>query len=266
MIIAYLGPAKSYSYLAAVNMSAKGDELREFPTFYDILMSVGNGTDAAVVPIENSIEGAVGGVLDLLVWESKLYINGEYNLKLDNRLFLPKGGDFGNIRRIMSHAQAYGQCRKFLSRKYPNAEIVFTDSTSKAVEDLSEERPDVAAVAGFQNLKDGLKVLDENIQDSDNNVTRFVMLSQNPGNNPSPTKTSVVFEAENRPGGLLELLMIFARHNLSMTKIESRPYKGELGRYVFFVDFAGDLSEGNLNSALNELERNTRFYKFLGRY
>lgn len=264
MRVAYLGPQNTYSHLAALNMTGQDDALIEQPTLYDVLMAVGDTADAAIVPIENSIEGGVAGVLDMLVWETDLYINAESSLKIDNRLFMREGADFSKVERILTHPQAYGQCRKYLSKRYPHANIVFTDSTAQAVKSLKDNV--TAAIAGAHNLTKGLICSPEDIQDNPHNITRFVLLKKTPANPEVISKISIVFEAENKPGGLFNLLEIIKENNLNMSKIESRPYKGAPGRYVFFVDFNGNLDPKTVETALNQLKQKTTFYKFLGSY
>lgn len=264
MKISYLGPVNSYSYLAAKKIMCPDDEIIEYPTFLDAALAVGVQTDKAILPIENSLEGAVGNTLDILAWECELYITKEIYLDINHKLIMRQSGDFDNVKRIITHSQAYGQCRNFLVKNYPKAEVIYTSSTSKAVESLSDDY--TAAIAGDHNIKEGLKALDQNIQNDKYNVTRFVSLEKSPINSPDNQKISIIFDAENRPGGLLKILQILNDYNLSMTKIESRPFKGQFGSYIFFVDLIGNINSQNVIAALDLIKKSTSFFKYLGNY
>jgi prephenate dehydratase len=264
MRISYLGPVNSYSYLAAKKIMSNDDILIEYPTFIDAALAVSNDTDMAVLPIENSLEGAVGNTLDILAWECELFITKEISLEINHKLIMRKSGDFNKINKIITHSQAYGQCRKFLASRYPNAEVIYTSSTSKAVECLFDDY--TAAIAGVHNLNSDLKALDGIIQNDRYNITRFVALKKAPVISPDDQKISIIFDAENKPGGLLKILNILNKHNLSMTKIESRPYKGQFGSYIFFVDFLGNIQSDNVNTALSLIKESTTFFKYLGNY
>lgn len=264
MRISYLGPVNSYSHIAACRIKTDNDILVEYPTFSDVTDAVGVSADIAIVPIENSIEGAVSNILDILAWEKDLYITRELNINIDHKLIMLKSGNPNNIKKVLSHWQAYGQCRKIINKLYPNAEIVFTSSTSKAVDSL--EQDDWAAIASGQNLNEKYKIVNSDIQENSQNITKFVTLSKEPINSPNASKVSIVFEAENRPGGLLKLLTILEKYKLDMTKIESRPYKQQFGRYIFFVDFLGNINDDNVKKALAEIQNATNYYKYLGNY
>ncbi|HEY8419584.1 MAG TPA: prephenate dehydratase [Clostridia bacterium] len=264
MKISYLGPVNSYSYLVAQKIKSSQDTILEFSNFYDVALAVGKIADKAVMPIENSLEGAVSNTLDILAWECELYITKEINLEINHKLIMKKSGDFNNIRRIITHAQAYGQCRNFINKNYPNAEIVYTSSTSKAVESLDDDY--TAAIAGEHNLNPNLKALQTSIQNDTYNVTRFVVLEKQPIDNPANQKISIIFDAENKPGGLLRILQILHDHNLNMTKIESRPFKGKYGSYIFFVDFIGNINDNNVQNAFEKIKKLTTFFKYLGNY
>ncbi|NLC17331.1 MAG: prephenate dehydratase [Clostridiales bacterium] len=264
MKIGYLGPENSYSYLVAQKVKSPEDTIIQFPTFIDVALAVGNLTDKAVLPIENSLEGAVSNTLDILAWECELYITKEICLEINHKLIMKKTGDFNNIKKIITHAQAYGQCRKFLAKRYPSAEIVYTSSTSKAVESIEDDY--TAAIAGEHNLNQDLKALPETIQNDTNNITRFVVLEKEPRHHNTNQKISIIFDAENKPGGLLKILQILHEHSLNMTKIESRPFKNRYGNYIFFVDFLGNVNDQNVQSAFDKIKKSTTYFKYLGNY
>lgn len=264
MNISYLGPVNSYSYLAAKKIMSNNDKIIEYPTFIDAALAVGVQTDKAVLPIENSLEGAVGNTLDILAWECELYITKEILLEINHKLIMRQAGDFKNIRKIITHSQAYGQCRNYLASRYPNAEVVYTSSTSKAVESIEDDY--TAAIAGEHNLKDGLKALKDTIQNDAYNITRFITLEKSPINDLNNQKISIIFDAENKPGGLLKILQILNENSLSMSKIESRPFKGKFGSYIFFIDLLGNIKSNNVKTAFEIIKKSTTFFKYLGNY
>lgn len=260
MRAAYLGPAGSYSSRAAREMCAENDELIPYRDFESVFAAVESGEcDAAVVPVENSIEGYVNTILDLFV-TSPLHIVEARDFAIDNRVFTTEA--HGEVTRIASHPQAYNQCRSTLRALYPDAEFVAASSTSDALAHIDAH---TAVVAGSANAREGL-VMSGPVSDNSSNTTRFVMLSREDAPRIGRNKIAMVFEADNRPGGLLKLLLILDEYNLNMTSIQSRPHKTELGRYVFFVDVTGDGTDKSVRRALAAMAAATPFFKILGNY
>jgi len=266
MKIAYLGPENSYSHLAAKKAAKEDGVLIPKPAFPDVFDAVRAGAaDAAVIPVENSVEGNVNEVTDRLIFNAEpLFINAEFTLKIDNYLIARETADFNKIETVITHRQPYGQCRETLRRLYPAAKIIFADSTSAAEGKLSDEK--TAAVGGKQLLSKSLKISENSVNDNDENRTRFAVISKTDAPDKESNKLSIAFEAENKPGGLLRLLQIINAHNLNMTRIESRPHKSVLGRYVFIADLAGNVLEADTAAALKELKADTAFFKYLGCY
>jgi len=264
MKIAYLGPKDSFSYLAAQKFCGGGDELLEYPTITHALQSVGGECCAAVVPLENSSEGSVSDTLDALIQNDGLFINYEYELKIEQKLLTLRGAKLKDITKIITHRQPYGQCRESVSRLFPGAEIVFADSTSAAA--LAVKDKHTAAIGGAQLANSILCASDFNLNDQEENRTRFVYVSKNNIADAGNTKTTVVFESENKPGGLVALLKIFNEYGINMIKIESRPRKGFLDRYLFIVNLTGSALDKKIETALQKLRKKTVFYKFLGSY
>jgi prephenate dehydratase len=303
MRLGYLGPKNSYSYLAAEEV-AKTEETEtdtvEYKNFYLLLTACNDGLiDKAVIPLENTIEGAVNECLDMLTWDVDLLIEREIILNIDNRLITLKQTGLEDIKVIYTHAQPAGQCKSYLNKNFPSAQIVFCDSTSQAVSRLDGGS---AAIAGAHFSGENLRLSDKTIQDVIVNKTRFVVLSKGtsagaagamsdkndtaggalnneaagPANNAPnaaehptlrdkpPRKIFIVFETKNKAGGLLEIIKILKNHN--MTSIQSRPVKRELFRYIFFVDFDGSCADKKTAAVLRKIERAAVFYKFLGNY
>jgi len=276
--IAYLGPKDSYSFLAASEFSNDGDSLISLATFLDVLDYVRhNKADLAVVPLENSTEGLVNEVTDGLIFNNgqldnlyndeksdNLYINYEFSLPINNFLIAKEKADFSKIDKVFTHWQPYGQCRNTLKKILPNAKIIFSDSTSSSIASIKNTAQ--AAIGGRQLVSDGFKSSDICINDAQDNCTRFAVLSKENITCAKNTKLTVCFEAHNKPGGLLENLEVFKNANLNMTRIESRPHKSKLGRYVFIVDILGNVLDDKTNKALEKLKKSVEFYKYLGGY
>jgi len=270
--IVYLGPTKSYSELAASSFANKGDILISSPSFLDVLDAVKNGeADLAVVPVENSIEGIVNEVTDGLIFTmgesgiaANLYINFEFYVTINNYLISKKGCDFSKIKTVVSHWQPYGQCRHTLKRFLPNARIIYADSTSNALAGIKDKT--VASIGGLQLVEGDLIASDVCINDAPNNITRFVVLSKDNVICDKNSKITIAFEVQNKPGGLIEVLSILRDFDLNMTRLESRPHKSALGRYVFIADIVGNVKDIKIAEALKKIEDSTSFYKYLGGY
>jgi prephenate dehydratase len=280
MIIGVMGLEGSNSEKAAKLWATKYDlNDAEYSYFSDIedavLKAVQGKSDYSIIPIENSIEGSVGITLDLLL-EQDVIIIGNIDVKIELCL-LSKGGP-ENIRIILSHPHGLAQCRYFLKKYYPNAELRSTGSTSHAAR-LAGEFEEMAAIASPEAAECyKLKTLLSNIQDQKENYTRFIVLKaaekdqagekdtepgykfgkmhENliPACETSPFKTSLIVHLEkDRPGALYEILGSFAKRKINLTKIESRPSKKELGDYYFYIDFEGHASDVLIKDALEDI-------------
>jgi chorismate mutase/prephenate dehydratase len=262
--IATLGPQGSNSHLAAESRM-KNAELVFTQTIPDIFALVEEGrADCGIVPIENSLGGAVGITLDLL-WRSNLKIQDEIILPIKYALVAKKGLDRSKITKIASHEQALEQCREYLRSKYPGAELIHESSTSKAAERASKE--ELAAIAQPEITKIyQLEILENNIQDVENVTTRFVVLAHSDNLRTGNDKTSIIFSTLDRPGALFEALEVLAKLYINMTRLESRPSTRKLGEYIFYVDLEGHREDDVIRRALELLEEKTTFLKILGSY
>ena len=266
--VAYFGPPGTYTEEAALRYDAEA-ELLPFTTISAVASAVEAGmAEEGVVPIENSIEGSVSATLDLLIHESKLVIRRELVLPIESYLLAKVGTQVGDVKVIFSHPQPLGQCRRFLYRCFPKADVVAALSTSAAVEDmLACDKP--AAAIGTKRAAGlyGASILAHNIQDQATNETRFVVLAQT---HEAPTgcdKTSLCFAlAEDRPGALCAVLLEFADSNINLAKIESRPSKESLGRYIFLVDLEGHQQEPVIAEALAGVRAKVALFKVFGSY
>ena len=267
--IGFLGPKGTFSQEAMLAY-AKGKAHIPciFNTIPDTLYAVQNGEiDEAVVPIENSLEGAVNVTMDMLAWDVDLKIKGEIVVAIMQNLLVKKGTKQGDIKHIFSHPQCLGQCRKYIRANYPSAETRVFYSTAEAAQEVAGGGNDSAAIGSLMAAQEyGLEVLASGIQDGENNMTRFAVIAGTDGKRTGDDKTSMVFSTEDRPGSLYRVLDIFTLWDVNMTRIESRPAKNELGRYIFFVDIQGHREDEDIRDALTMVKRKTSFFKFLGSY
>lgn len=218
-----------------------------------------------VVPIENSIEGPVGVTLDLMVHDYDLKIRREIIIPISHNLLINKDATIEDIKYVYSHIQALSQCRKFTDSM--GVVVNSTPSTSAAAE-MIRGRKDSASI-GTKRAAEiyGLKIAASDIQDYKNNVTRFIVLSKTDHEFTGNDKTSVVFSMmEDKPGGLYHILEIFAKHGINLTKIESRPSKEKLGKYIFFIDFEGHRTDKSISNILDNINSKVGFLKILGSY
>lgn len=271
MKVAYLGPAATYCEKAAGIFAGfnEGISLEQYSSIYDALNSViCNEAYYAVVPIENSIEGSVNATLDVLSETPELKINGEILLPISHCLMARAETEIGKIEWILSHSQAMAQCRKYIKSNFPDAQLRNTLSTAEGARQVADSNDMWAAIGNSDAAKIyNLKVIQEEIQDTKNNVTRFAVISLQEskeigGNN----KTSIVFSTEDKPGSLYRVLDIFNVWDINLTKIESRPARNELGNYIFFVDFEGHKDSPDIKEALMMVRRKTSFFRLLGSY
>lgn len=261
--VACLGPAGSYSELAAIGMCPQMQVIlcRSFPE--TIAALVRGEADCAVIPIENSIQGGVLQNMDLLERE-KVFAVEETVLRIDHRLATKAGVPLSRIERVFSHEQAIGQCAQFLNEKLPHAQCIHTSSTAESLSRIDDVS---AGIVGAHAAREGVVLSEENIADEKRNFTRFLRLVRREG--AMPEHSGMVFlcaVCEHRAGALLGLLQIFARHGLNLTRIESRPIKDVLGEYRFFIEFAGDVADKNVIRALAEAENVCRQFRILGAY
>ena len=266
--IAYLGPPGTYSEQAAKQWN-NVDELLPVESIPAVAKSVEEGESyQGVVPIENSIEGGVTFTLDLLIHDSTLSICGEVIVPINHYLMAQKEIDLENITTVFSHPQSLGQCRQFLLNNIPQATLMASLSNAKAVEEMLDSIPNAAAISSERSANlYGAVVLQKNVEDNPNNETRFVILSQDDHEITSNDKTSLCFEFDgDSPGILSESLTEFAARNINLVKIESRPNKRRLGRYVFLVDIDGHRKTIEVKQALDSLQKKVSMLKIFGSY
>lgn len=265
--VAYLGPAGTYSETATIRHFGHAAETRGYSSLEEVFHAAESGaTQYAVVPVENSTEGAIARTLDLMV-DSPLQICGEILLRIRHQLLTNESiTTLDQVKRVYSHAQSLAQCRHWLNAHLPHAERIPVASNAEAAR-MSKEQSDCAAIAGtLAAERYELKLLAQNIEDESNNTTRFLVLGTHTAGPTGQDKTSLVLSTPNRPGAIHDLLSPLATHGVSMTRLESRPARTALWEYVFFVDIEGHQSNPQVALALETMKKNSQFFKCLGSY
>lgn len=268
--IAFLGPLGTYSEQAALKQFGKGQTADVCGSIDEVFRKVESGqADYAVVPVENSTEGAVSLTLDLLL-QSSLTIISEVTLPIHHCL-LSAQDDVSKITHIFSHGQSLAQCHEWLNKYCPKVEREAVASNARAaqmVHELVSTKGTFAAAIASKRAAElfNLNVLAENIEDDPKNTTRFLVLGKHDVAPSGKDKTSLVISAKNQPGAVVELLAPLSKHGVSMTKFESRPCKQTLWDYVFYVDIEGHQQDANVKAALEEIEAIASLIKVLGSY
>lgn len=268
--IGYLGPPGTFTEEALLKItSQKANKLAEYNSISDILFALeNNDIDEGIVPIENSIEGSVNITLDIMIFQVNLLIKHEIILEVDHNLLTRKGVEIADIKKIFSHPHAVAQCREFIKQKFDNIEIKAANSTAEAAKLVASSKERDAAISTKLAAKlYGLDILASDIQDYKDNLTRFVVVGKDIGKRTGFDKTSIVcFIREDRPGSLLEILQEFAKRNINLTKIESRPTKKTLGEYCFLIDMEGHIDDSSVSDALAALKDKLHHIKMLGSF
>ena len=265
---AYLGPVGTFTEAALRTITGGSDQLTPYSNVTAALDAVRNGhAEYALVPIENSVEGVVARTLDELAIGEPLIIVGEVLLPVTFALMVRDAK--AEVKKIATHPHAEAQCRKYIAKNYPDAEIITTNSTAAAAEALANGQFDAAVASEIAAETYGLIVLNKNIGDAEGAVTRFVLVSK-PGSIPAPTgfdRTSLAaFIGIDHAGALLEVLTEFAVRGVNLTFIQSRPTGRELGHYHFIIDAEGHINDARVGDALTGLRRICEDIRFLGSY
>ena len=267
--VAFLGPEGTYTDEACY-FHAPNDERVPFASLGLVTSALEEGkVDEAVVPIENSLGGTVIEVVDYLITSKNAHIIGEILLPIDHCLITRPGVKISDIRVVKSKQEALTQCREFLSNELSLAEQIPTTSTALAVTDLKESDNRTAAIGPRRSAElAGLPILAQGIQDRQNNVTRFAVLSSNSESNTGSDKTSIAFDFDraDAPGLVYGALSPFADRGINLLKIESRPTGKGLGNYIFLLDFEGRINDANVHEAIMELTKHTSTFKVFGSY
>ncbi len=263
--VAYLGPPGTFTESAAQKHFGQAVATVPFALIPEVFREVEAGTaDYGVVPIENSTGGIISHTLDRFV-NSPLKICGEIHLAIHQNL-MSKSRDMGGITRIYSHEQSLMQCRDWLDRNYPELARIAVASNAEAAR-LAAQDSTAAAIAGENaaRLYD-LGIVSPHIEDSPNNVTRFLVIGKEEVPPSGNDRTSILISTHNRSGALYHLLEPLMRHGLDMTRIESRPAPDTHWDYFFFMDLNGHIADEPMQAALAELQAEAEYVRVLGSY
>jgi len=266
LTIAYLGPTGTWTHQAAIKKFGHSVNYLPQPNFAEVFDQVARRkAHYGVVPIENSTEGAISHTLDLFV-DSPLQICAQILLRIENGLMacIPRE----SIKTLYSHPQVFGQCRNWILRNFPQADLVEVSSTTKAAAIAKEKAHEGAAALGGQLAADlnGLTMLETSIQDRATNTTRFLVIGEKTCPPTGHDRTSILFSIHDRPGSLVKALQAFDKLQVNMSKIESRPSKQRDWEYIFYVDLAGHCTDPAVAEALSELEKHCSLVKMFGSY
>lgn len=267
--IGYLGPRGTFTEAAARKYAGGGPvELvccRSLPQIVNMVDS--GGLDEGVVPLENSIEGAVNQILDLVAQTPGVKFCGEVVLNIRHSLLARPGIGMGGIEKVLSHPQALAQCREYLASHLPGIETADTASTAQAAGIVAASPEPWAAIGNQAAAWDyGLEILASDIQDSSDNATRFIVLSKGDACPGPRCRTSIIVIARDRPGALYGILREFALREINLNRIESRPVKKRLGQYMFFIDLEGHREDPNVDDAMKSIAGKAGYLRILGSY
>lgn len=266
LTVAFQGEIGAYSEQAAIQFFGPSVQVTPFENFEDVFSAVERDeVQFGVVPIENSLEGSISRVYDLLL-ESDLKVRGEIEVRIIHCLIANAGASLDSIRRVYSHPQALGQCRAFL--KHLDCELVPSYDTAGSVKILKKKGgTDAAAVAGTRAAEIyGMTVLAREIEDFTHNFTRFFVLAKHDAPPSGNDKTSIVFSVSHKPGALYDFLRELAASNLNLTKIESRPTRQRPWEYNFYLDYEGHHQDDASRDVLARLAEDALFLRILGSY
>lgn len=268
--IGFQGVKGSFSHEACLKYTSANNDIKytteSFNTFDNLCNALLNGDiDRAVIPFENSSTGPVVDVYDLLS-KYNFYIVGEVYVKVNHNLMVKEGTDIANVCDVYSHPQAFMQCKEFLNQH--NYKQIPHFNTAMSAEFVSKSlRDDIAAIASETAAKlYSLKIVEHDINYNANNVTKFIILSNEPREKEDSNKISIIVSIEDRAGSLADFIGLFKGTGINMTKIESRPDIGSPFKYIFFIDFSGNVLDNNVSDFIEKLKEQSNEFKYLGNY
>jgi len=262
--VAYLGPEATFTHLASLSKFGSSVTYLPCTSITEVFAEVDHKrADYGVIPIENSIEGAVSHSLDMFI-DSELKICSEILFEISHNLMA--NCDAKRIKRIYSNPQVFGQCRLWLEKNVPRAELMESASTSQAAARASQEDGSAAIASKLAATMYNLTILAESIEDLAHNVTRFLVVGRRMAARTGRDKTSIVVSIKDKVGALYEMLDPIRKNRVNMTKIESRPSKKKAWDYYFYIDMEGHVEEPRIKRTLKAVEARVRFLKVLGSY
>jgi chorismate mutase/prephenate dehydratase len=265
LTVCYLGPESSNSNQAALTHFGQCASYRPAGSIEEVFQLVENDEcRQGVVPIENAFEGSVNNTLDLLAGHT-VKMTAEILLRVRYNL-LSNAPDPTGIERLYCHPIAAAQCMAWIKNRLPDVPVEKVASSAKAAEEAAQDPKGAALGSRLAAKRYGLQIMEANIEDHPDNVTRFISIGKHIPRPTGEDKTSILFSTSHKPGALFDVLKILAKKNINMTRIESRPMKTRSWQYLFFVDIAGHAEEREIASALKKLEASCEFFKLLGSY
>jgi len=266
--IAYLGPAGTWSETAALLFGGSEAELLSLASMPAVVSAIETGlAEVGVLPVENSLEGAVGTTLDVLIHETELQIAAEVVVPIRHMLVANLGAGLADITVLHVHPQSLGQCRRFVERVLPKVTTMASLSNTAAVEEMLDEDGSAAITTPRAVELYPVEVLAHDIQDRHTNETRFIVLAPSDSPPTGSDKTSLCFSIpQNTLGSLVKALQLFASKNINLAKLESRPARERLGQYIFLCDLEGHREEPRVAEALRQLADLADWIKIFGSY
>jgi chorismate mutase/prephenate dehydratase len=263
--VSYLGPEATFTHLAGVKYFGQSASYHAMESIADVFSEVEKGrTQYGIVPVENSIEGAVFSTLDSFM-KFRTKICGEIRMEISHNLVC-QSGDIADIQTVASHSQPLAQCREWLRKHIPSCPTLPVFSTGAAAQ-MAAKNPNIGAIASSLAITTyDLQVVVKGIEDYRGNTTRFLVIGQE---SPSPSgtdRTSLLLGHMDRPGALNEILSVIARAGINLAKIESRPIKGKQWKYLFFLDLLGHIEDQNIKDCCETLRALCSYFEWLGSY
>jgi chorismate mutase/prephenate dehydratase len=263
--VAFLGPEATFSHLAGVKYFGHSAEYKPLESIDDVFAEVEKGrTRYGIVPVENSIEGAVFSTLDCFM-KYKVQICGEVRLEISHNLVC-RSGNRSDIQTVASHSQPLAQCRQWLRRHLPSVPTLPVFSTGVAAQ-MAADNPNIGAIASSLAIKTyELQVVVKGIEDYRGNTTRFLVIGKTAPSASGRDRTSLLIGLMDRPGALNEILTVLSEENINLAKIESRPIKGKQWKYLFFLDMMGHIQEERISRGCERLGSLCSYFEWLGSY
>jgi chorismate mutase / prephenate dehydratase len=264
-MVAFLGPEATFSHLAGVKYFGHSADYKAMETIEDVFAEVDKGrTTFGIVPVENSIEGAVFSTLDCFM-KYKVQICGEVQLEISHNLVC-RSGNIEDIQTVASHSQPLAQCREWLRKHLPNIPTLPVFSTGLAAQ-MAANNPNIGAIASSLAITTyQLQVVVQGIEDYRGNTTRFLIIGNKSPSRSGQDRTSLLIGLMDRPGSLNEILTVLSQEDINLAKIESRPIKGKQWKYLFFLDMLGHIEDAKIADGCERLREMCSYFEWLGSY
>lgn len=265
IVVAYLGPEATFTHQAGVRYFGHSADYKALESIDEVFAEVEKGRTAyGIVPVENSIEGAVFSTLDSFM-KYKVQICGEIRMEITHNL-VSKSGNIEDIQTVASHSQALAQCREWLRKNLPSVPTLPVFSTGAAAQ-MAANNPNIGAIASSLAIKThDLQVAVKGIEDYRGNTTRFLVIGKKSPEYSGADRTSLLIGTRDRPGALNEILTVLSEKGINLAKIESRPIKGKHWQYLFFLDMMGHIEEDSIREGCDMIKKLCSYYDWLGSY